>query len=158
MKIVRPYIYIFLLVATDQLSKYFVLKYLKNLPGYFLEATSFLSIVLAWNHGISFGWFGDYYQYSNRAFIFINSGIILYLFRILSQSYYPLTRISYILIIGGAIGNLYCRIAKGAVFDFLYFHLGNYGFPAFNFADAFIFVGVCFLILSIYLNPQNSKS
>ena len=42
------------------------------------------------------------------------------------------------LVIGGALGNLFDRIFRGAVFDFLYFHYHGFSFPAFNLAAASI--------------------
>ena len=50
------------------------------------------------------------------------------------------------LIIGGAIGNVIDRFVFGAVVDFLYFHVGRYGWPAFNVADSAICVGVTLML------------
>lgn len=154
MMFLRSYIYILILASLDQASKYFILNHLKTMPGYFMDVTSFFKLVVAWNHGVSFGLFGGYYQYSNMIFILINSAIILYLFYLLSKAKSALCNMSYILILGGAIGNVMGRIEKGAVFDFLYFHLGDYSFPAFNLADSFIFIGVSFLMLDIVKNKR----
>jgi signal peptidase II len=52
-------------------------------------------------------------------------------------------------VMGGAIGNLIDRIAYGEVIDFFDFYWGRYHWPAFNFADSFITVGV--LITVYYL-------
>ena len=139
---------IILCTILDQISKHSILAHLKTMPGYVHEVTSFFSLVLAWNHGISFGLFGQYYQYSNMIFIGINSCIIAYLYYLLITPISQTLFAGYVLIIGGAIGNLYGRIEQGAVFDFLYFHLGEYDFPAFNLADSFIFLGVCVVIYS----------
>lgn len=152
MVLLRSHIYIFVLVMIDQMSKYFILKHLKGTAGYFVNVTSFLKFVVAWNHGVSFGLFGGFYQYSNIFFIIINSFIIIYIFFLLSKAESMLTESSYILILGGAIGNIIGRVDQGAVFDFLYFHLGEYSFPAFNLADSFIFVGVCCLIIDLIKN------
>ncbi len=50
------------------------------------------------------------------------------------------------LLLGGAAGNLYDRVMAGRVIDFLYFHIGPYGWPAFNLADAALSVGVLLLL------------
>ena len=54
--------------------------------------------------------------------------------------------LAFALIIGGAIGNVIDRIAIGAVVDFLYFHAGRYGWPAFNLADSAITLGVAIML------------
>jgi signal peptidase II len=54
------------------------------------------------------------------------------------------------LIMGGALGNLWDRIAIGEVVDFLLFHWGRWSFPAFNVADSAISVGAGLLILDSF--------
>ena len=58
-------------------------------------------------------------------------------------------RVSLSLILSGALGNLYDRITKGSVTDFLDFHFGSYIFPTFNIADMFVVVGT--ILLAIYI-------
>lgn len=65
----------------------------------------------------------------------------------------PKTKIEYIsysMILGGAIGNLYDRIVYGYVIDFLDFNIFGYEYPIFNLSDSFIFVGVFILIIHIW--------
>ena len=50
------------------------------------------------------------------------------------------------LILGGAIGNLWDRIALGHVVDFVLLHAGGWHFPAFNVADSAITVGAALLV------------
>jgi signal peptidase II len=50
------------------------------------------------------------------------------------------------LVLGGALGNLYDRVTLGYVVDFLYFHLNELYWPAFNVADSAICVGVAVLL------------
>lgn len=58
-------------------------------------------------------------------------------------------------ILGGALGNLIDRLAYGEVIDFLDFHLwGGYTWPTFNVADSAIVVGVCILMLEIFLQDR----
>lgn len=130
-----------ILILIDQLSKEFLITYLKTQPIYVLEVTPFLDFVYAWNYGISFGLFQQYLHYSNFAFILLNSIIILYLTNTLTKSDSPLTQVALTLIIGGALGNIIDRLLRGAVFDFLYFYYQDYAFPAFNLADSFITIG-----------------
>jgi signal peptidase II len=51
------------------------------------------------------------------------------------------------LIVGGAIGNLIDRLRFGAVIDFIDWHIGTWHWPAFNFADICITVGIGLYVL-----------
>ena len=54
------------------------------------------------------------------------------------------------LILGGALGNLYDRLAYGYVVDFIDIYYKNYHWPAFNIADAAICVGAFLVILKSF--------
>jgi len=60
------------------------------------------------------------------------------------------------LILGGAAGNLYDRIAFGHVVDFLDFSLAGHHWPAFNVADSCICLGVFTLILDLYRRERSA--
>jgi signal peptidase II len=53
------------------------------------------------------------------------------------------------LVLGGALGNLWDRVLRGSVTDFLLFYAGQYQWPAFNVADSAISVGAAFLLLDM---------
>ena len=55
------------------------------------------------------------------------------------------------LILGGALGNLYDRVILGYVIDFLYFHIQDYYWPAFNIADTSICLGAGILIYTQFV-------
>lgn len=57
--------------------------------------------------------------------------------------------IAFGLIIGGIVGNLIDRVFLGYVRDFLSFKIINYNYPIFNFADAFIVIGILLLIVAV---------
>ena len=111
-----------ILVLFDQLSKTYLISYLKTEPNFILEILPFLDFVYAWNYGISFGLFKQYYQYSNYVLLVLNSFIVMYLINMLVKSESKLSIYGLNLIISGAIGNLVDRIIRGAVFDFIYFN------------------------------------
>lgn len=59
------------------------------------------------------------------------------------------------LIVGGAVGNLFDRIASGGVTDFFDFYWGQHHFPAFNIADSAITIGIGLMILDSF-RPHRS--
>lgn len=62
------------------------------------------------------------------------------------------------LVLGGAAGNLYDRILKGSVTDFLQVFLGSYEWPSFNVADSAICVGACLMALDLFqTKPSQNK-
>lgn len=120
-------------------------------PYLMAHVCDIFNIVFTWNPGASFSLFraiGD----SAPIVIIIATGFIIgfigyYLFA-RSQNY---ERLPLALIMGGAIGNLIDRVRFGAVVDFLDFHIGGWHYPAFNFADICIVVGVGLYLLNWYL-------
>jgi signal peptidase II len=59
------------------------------------------------------------------------------------------TGIGLSLIMGGALGNLWDRLARGRVVDFLLFYVKRYQWPVFNLADSAIVIGAGLLVLEI---------
>jgi signal peptidase II len=62
------------------------------------------------------------------------------------------------LVLGGALGNLYDRIAYGYVVDFLELYAGAYHWPAFNVSDSAITLGVVLLALDIIRNENPRRT
>ena len=60
-----------------------------------------------------------------------------------------ITGIALSLILGGALGNLWDRVASGRVVDFLLFYIKQYQWPVFNLADSAIVVGAALLVIEI---------
>lgn len=97
------------------------------------------------NTGIAFGMFPD-----NRFFLIILCLIILAVIGVVIYKTKPsniFEKISYGMIIGGAVGNLIDRFIYGFVIDFLDFTLID--FPVFNVADCFVVIGAILLCISV---------
>lgn len=67
-----------------------------------------------------------------------------------------ISRIALGLILGGAVGNLYDRIFRGMVTDFLEIYSGGWSFPAFNVADSAITIGAILLLFEL-IWPQRTR-
>lgn len=67
------------------------------------------------------------------------------------------TAVALSLVFGGALGNLWDRVANGRVIDFFDFYLGSHHWPAFNVADSAIVIGALLLLGEIFLAPQEEK-
>ncbi|MGH7839973.1 MAG: signal peptidase II [Candidatus Binataceae bacterium] len=61
--------------------------------------------------------------------------------------------IAFALILGGTIGNLIDRLARGRVVDFIYFPHARFSYPVFNFADSAITIGVALILISSAFGP-----
>jgi signal peptidase II len=136
-----------LVVALDQLSKLWIRDNL--VPGESLPEIGCLQLTYVVNTGSAFGLF------ANQTFLLIVitivslAAIILFLRYLGSAS--ALTSVSLGLIFGGAVGNLVDRLHLGYVVDFIHVRLwGGLYWPAFNFADAAIVVGIFTLVYSLY--------
>ena len=70
------------------------------------------------------------------------------------------TGIALSLILGGAVGNLWDRVASGRVVDFLLFYVKQYQWPVFNLADSAIVVGAALLVIEIvfHKSPTDENS
>lgn len=134
-----------LVVLLDQLSK----SWIRDNPHPIELLPGFLDLVYVENRGSAFGLF------ANQTFLLIAPTIaslilILLLLRHLS-SVTTLSIIPASLIFGGAIGNLVDRLRLGYVIDFIDVRLwGNFHWPAFNFADAAIVIGIFTLFYSLH--------
>src|SRR5580658_1571764 len=68
-----------------------------------------------------------------------------------------MTGVALSLILGGAVGNLWDRLASGRVVDFLLFYVKRYEWPVFNLADSAIVIGAGLLVLEILLHKAPAE-
>ena len=131
-------LFVFLL---DILSKNFIQN--KMIYGEQIEITSFLSLVHFQNTGAAFSFLSDQGGWQRYFLIAISLLAVLYIPWLINQyKKNILIVIGLLLILGGAIGNLYDRISYGYVIDFIYLHFAEFYWPAFNVADSAISLGV----------------
>ena len=151
MSVIKISIIIFL-VAIDLISKQAVFHYIDL--NNFLSIMSFLDIAHIHNFGIAFGLFAGLIPYWAITVVsLIVTGFILYMYIISNNKN---EKLGMFLILAGAISNISDRIVNGYVIDFIYMHYKNFYWPAFNFADIYISLGVFILVLQI-LKDFNKK-
>ena len=148
---------IVLIFLLDRISKIYVINLDKKFPGSEIFSSKFLNISLIWNEGIAFGLFSFSNEDIYNAFTMLIILIILVIFFFILKSK-GLERYSLLIILGGALGNVFDRISTNAVPDFIDFHIGNFHWFIFNIADIFITLGVVFMIiLELFKNKKVEK-
>jgi signal peptidase II len=127
-----------------------------------VKVTPFFDLVLAWNVGISFGWFQSDSQLAQIALMAIKAVAVIVLAIWMARSRTMIATIALGLIIGGAIGNAIDRFAYGAVVDFALFHVqigGNvFNWYVFNLADVAIVAGVTALLYDSFGGVPAAKA
>lgn len=128
--------------------------------GESVQVTSWFDFTLAYNTGAAFSFLSDAGGWQRWFFAIVALGvsafIAVWMWRLPKEQ--RLLGFGLALILGGAIGNLYDRLALGHVIDFISVHYQSYYWPAFNIADSAICVGAAFLIIDMFKNPQKGAS
>ena len=140
----------------DRLTKIYVIYLNKRYLGSEIFSSEFLNITLIWNEGIAFGLlsFDKNYLYNILTLLIFIVIVIIYFMLLKSNGF---QRYSLLMILGGAVGNFFDRVFAKAVPDFIDFHIGNFHWFIFNFADVFITIGVIFMILNEVINKKNEN-
>jgi len=156
-KIIINSFLVLIIFLIDRISKIYVIYLDKKLFGSEIFSSQYLNINLIWNDGIAFGLFSLEKSNLYNFLTFIIIGIItVIIFMIVKAE--GLKKYSLLMILGGAIGNVFDRLFNRSVPDFIDFHIGNFHWFIFNIADVFITIGVIFMILiEIIGNNRNLK-
>src|ERR1700675_3770349 len=145
----------------DQASKVWLLFVFDIAHRGAMGVTPFFDLVLAWNVGISFGWFQNDSQIAQISLMVVKAVAVIVLAIWMARSRTLIATLALRLIIGGAVGNGIDRFAYGAVVDFALFHLqigGNtYNWYVFNLADVAIVAGVAALLYDSFLGVAPQK-
>ncbi len=145
----------FFIVLIDYISKDIILKMI-FLPPKQIKIFDFFNLSPVWNPGISFGLFANKYWIGKYIIPFVAFIVICWM--IINIHLMPrLQQISAGLISGGALGNVIDRFRFGSVVDFLDFHIKDWHWPAFNFADSAIFTGAIIWLYCILKNESEKE-
>ncbi|NMF87821.1 lipoprotein signal peptidase [Aromatoleum petrolei] len=146
-----------LVIVLDQLTKWLVLSQLDF--GEAIPVTGFFQLVLVFNPGAAFSFLADHSGWQRWFFVILALGVSGWLLALLRHHHREtLLPLAFSLLIGGALGNVIDRLVHGAVVDFLYFHVGRYGWPAFNLADSAITVGVALMLWAQFRAPRTTSN
>ena len=154
-RVIEIVLAIIFLVLFDQCTKIFFSQIMLKNSFTDIQILPFLNIVFVRNTGVSFGMFSEW-GILGRYFFSIFSilvGTFLILLAIFSDK--KAFRISLGLISSGALGNAIDRVYFGGVIDFIDFFIYNFHWPAFNFADIFITLGVMLLLFDNLFYKKN---
>lgn len=172
-----------LLVFADQVSKWWVIERLLRprvfeadgqsmsfldwfttmgqelFPPAQIPVTGFFNIVMVWNKGVSFGMFASHAEWMPFILggfaLLMAIGLTVWLIR----TPHLATQIPLVMVIAGALGNVWDRARFGAVADFLDFYVKDWHYPAFNIADCCVVLGVAGLALDgLIWEPRRRRS
>jgi signal peptidase II len=140
-----------LVVLVDRWTKRLVAAHIR-MYGHIQIIPRFFQITHTENTGAAFSLFADSPSHWKTGFLIAFSLIaMMVVSALLWKQEHPLTLsgLALSLILGGAIGNLWDRVASGRVVDFLLFYIRQYEWPVFNLADSAIVIGASLLVLEI---------
>lgn len=146
----------------DQASKFWLVRVFDIARRGTVKLTPFFDLVLAWNQGISFGWFQNDGPTAQIALMAVKAVAVVVLAIWMARSRTLIASLALGLIIGGAIGNGIDRLVYGAVVDFALFHVqigeNTFNWYVFNLADVAIVAGVAALLYDSFLGIPAVKA
>jgi len=149
-----------LVLVIDQASKFYFEGKLEMYQQIVVIPDLF-SWTLAYNTGAAFSFLADSSGWQRWLFaliaIAVSAVLVVWLKRLGRNETWLAVALA--LVLGGALGNLYDRIALGHVIDFILVHWQNrWMFPAFNVADSAITVGAVMLALDMFKSKKTGES
>ena len=145
-----------LVLAADQLSKYWVLNGLDLPDRGRVTLLPVLDLTMVRNRGVTFGMLNGLGAWSAPVIAVIALLIVVMLGLWLRRATSAWTAVAIGAVAGGAIGNVLDRLRHGAVVDFIHAHVGAWSWYVFNVADAAIVCGVIALVAESFLRREAS--
>jgi signal peptidase II len=148
-------------LVVDQATKLWLL-FVFDIARGAVRVTPFFDLVLAWNTGISYGWFQTESAAGQAILLTIKATAVIVLAIWMARSQTRTAAIALGLIIGGAIGNAIDSLAYGAVVDFAHLHIqigeNDLSWYVFNLADTAIVAGVAALLYDSFFGEPAVKA
>nr|WP_166266446.1 signal peptidase II [Marinobacter caseinilyticus] len=143
-----------LVVAADLGTKALATAWLTY--GQPLPVAPLFNLTLLHNTGAAFSFLAGADGWQRWFFVILALGVSVVLVRWLLtlKRHETWMAIAIVLLLGGALGNVYDRVVHGYVVDFLHFYWGGYHFPAFNLADTAISIGAVMMVIDMFRKPS----
>jgi len=141
------FFFILFIFILDRVSKLWIISIFNSENNLEIKISSFINLHLIWNKGIAFGLFsyGEKFEYNLLTGLIIMIISIVFWMIIKTKG---LEKYGFLMILGGALGNIFDRLYYSAVPDFIDIYYKNFHWFVFNVADIFITVGVLMLIIN----------
>ena len=141
------FFFILFIFILDRISKLWIISIFNSENNLEIKISSFINLNLIWNKGIAFGLFsyGEKFEYNLlTGLIFMIIAIVFWMI-IKTKGF---EKYGFLMILGGALGNIFDRLYYSAVPDFIDIYYKNFHWFVFSVADIFITVGVLMLIIN----------
>ena len=142
----NKFIIFLILISFDFISKKIVYELIDL--NTFIPLTFFLDLTHIHNFGVSFGLFAG--LISPWILVVIGLLVVIFIYYLMISSSDKIEKIGLLIIISGAISNIIDRILNGYVIDFIYLNYRDLYWPAFNFADIYITLGIMMILSSFF--------
>ena len=141
------FFFILFIFILDRVTKLWIISIFNSENNLEIKISSFINLHLIWNKGIAFGLFsyGEKFEYNLLTGLIIMIISIVFWMTIKTKG---LEKYGFLMILGGALGNIFDRLYYSAVPDFIDIYYKNFHWFVFNVADIFITVGVLMLIIN----------
>ena len=141
------FFFILFIFILDRISKLWIISIFNLENNLEIKISSFINLNLIWNKGIAFGLFsyGEKFEYNLLTGLIIIIIVIVFWMIIKTKGF---EKYGFLMILGGALGNIFDRLYYSAVPDFIDIYYKNFHWFVFNVADIFITIGVLMLIIN----------
>ena len=147
-------------IMLDQISKLYFENSL-SLYEQIVIIPDYFSWTLAYNTGAAFSFLADaggWQRWFFAVVALVVSGVLLVWMKGL-KPHETWVAVALALVLGGALGNLFDRVAYGHVIDFILIHWqSRWYFPAFNLADSAITLGAIMLVLDMFRSKPSEEA
>jgi len=137
-------LFVLALILIDQGVKYAIVSMM--LPGQYNEVLPFFALYHVQNSGIAFSMLASFSDWGLIGLTMIVIAFIACLWWKMRKGHF-LSHCGYLLVLGGAFGNLIDRLRFHYVTDYIFIFYKDWSFAVFNLADSFITIGAVLIIM-----------